>query len=118
MKDFYLSTSHIGRGVCEPSSITQWYMYSRMSGISFMEGLWDMNLTTPSPISSIQAASRWRLNPNVFPSDQIEWMQVDATCMALTYPGATFTAQYRTGLGLQPRGEQRHVRLPHTFNRY
>jgi hypothetical protein len=43
------------------------------------------------------------LNPEIFPSDQIEWMQVDATCVADNKMQADGTDNFRTGLGLQSR---------------
>lgn len=43
------------------------------------------------------------LNPNVFPEDEIEWIQVNATAYASRRMGMTGTDRFRTAYGLQPR---------------
>lgn len=40
------------------------------------------------------------LNPDVFPEKEIEWMQVDATCVGTNRTGVTGTDRYRLALGL------------------
>lgn len=40
------------------------------------------------------------LNPDVFPENEIEWMQVDATCVGTNHAGVTGTDRYRTAFGL------------------
>ena len=40
------------------------------------------------------------LNPDVFPDKEIEWMQVDATCVGTNRTGVTGTDRYRLALGL------------------
>ena len=43
------------------------------------------------------------LNPNVFPEDEIEWIQVNAIANASRRMGMTGTDRFRTAYGLQPR---------------
>ena len=40
------------------------------------------------------------LNPDVFPEKDIEWIQVDATCVGTNRAGVAGTDRYRTALGL------------------
>lgn len=43
------------------------------------------------------------LNPEVFPESEIEWFQVDATCVGTQEIGMAGTDQYRNALGLASR---------------
>ena len=43
------------------------------------------------------------LNPNVFPEDEVEWMQVDAHCIATKKMGMTGTDKHREAYGLESR---------------
>ena len=104
LKDFYLSNSHIGQGVWNIKhhpvvhvfKDAKYFHYSSLTG--FIDEAFSAIPYVFDP-SSIEV----ELNPEIFPSDQIEWMQVDATCVADNKMQADGTDKFRTGLGLQSR---------------
>ena len=102
MKDFYLSTSHIGQGVWNIKHHPVVHVFKDVRYFLY-GGTMGYEPYNAFPYIFDPSSIEVELNPNVFPSDQIEWMQVDATCMAPKSIQGDVTAQYRTGLGLQPR---------------
>ena len=104
LKDFYLSNSHLGQGVWNIKhhpvvhvfKDAKHFLYSAPTG--FIDEAFSAIPYVFDP-SSVEV----ELNPEIFPSDQIEWMQVDATCIADNKMQADGTDKFRTGLGLQSR---------------
>ena len=81
MKDFDLKNSHLGQGVwgIKTAPVVYWTdetVYWKYPGMN-VSWLFCPYFFDPSSIEL-------ELNPNVFPEDQIEWIQVDAICGART----------------------------------
>lgn len=73
LKDFDLKNSHIGQGVWNLKTAPVVYKTNIMFGSG-----WDEMVPYIFDPSSIEV----ELNHNVFPESEIEWMQVDALCIA------------------------------------
>ena len=73
LSDFDLKNSHIGQGVWNLKTAPVVYKTNLMFGSG-----WDEMVPYIFDPSSIEV----ELNPNVFPESEIEWMQVDALCIA------------------------------------
>lgn len=104
MKDFYLNGTHLGQGVWNIKHHPMVYAIKDVR--YFLAG--DNGITVNEPFNAFYyffdpTSIEVELNPNVFPSDQIEWMQVDANCVATKDMQNEATDQYRAGLGLQSR---------------
>jgi hypothetical protein len=73
LNDFDLKNSHIGQGVWNLKTAPVVYKTKIMFGSG-----WDEMVPYIFDPSSIEV----ELNPNVFPESEIEWLQVDALCIA------------------------------------
>ena len=98
MKDFDLQNSHVGQGV--------WNIKNHP-----VVDVFNGNITLFSAIPLVYhyiqpyffdpSSIEVELNPNVFPESEVEWMQVDATCISTKDMGNTGTDKYREAFGLQ-----------------
>lgn len=102
MQDFYLNNTHLGQGVWNIKHHPVVHVFKDVKYFLW-GGSGEYEPYNAFPYIFDPSSIEVELNPNVFPSDQIEWMQVDATCMAPKSIQGDGSAQYRTGLGLQPR---------------
>lgn len=93
LKDFDFADSHIGQGVWNIKHHPVVHVINN-AYISYGGGI-DGRQYFFDP-SSIEV----ELNPEVFPESEVEWMQVDATCVATKEMGFNGTDSYRKGLGL------------------
>lgn len=97
LTDFDLKNSHVGQGV--------WNIKNHPVVDVFMS---DLQLFPKEGRRYIQpyvfdpSSIEVELNPNLFPESEIEWMQVDATCVASNAMGLTGADNYRQALGLSP----------------
>ena len=103
LKDFDQKNSHVGQGVWNIknhpvvdvfASYLQLYSVDKLGSEDLQRTL----LTYIFDPSSIEV----ELNPEVFPESEVEWMQVDATCVATKSMGMYGTDTHRQAFGLTP----------------
>ena len=120
-KDFDTKNSHLGQGVWNLKKTPVVYRSN------FIDIMWPSTMGMPVPDdvrfygyhlwyffdpSSIEV----ELNPNVFPEDQIEWMQVDALCGVRSTMRYTGTDPYLKALGIGKNEIQQRYELRFTVD--
>ena len=103
IKDFDTKNSHVGQGVWNLKKTPVVYRTNHINiewafiiGMTDDAGLYGYRLWYFLDPSSIEV----ELNPNVFPEDQIEWMQVDALCGVRSTMRYNGTDSYLNALGI------------------
>lgn len=111
LKDFDTQNSHLGQGVWNLKKSPVVYAINSKNLVDYyrrpappMQG-WDEGCDTISAgnwmffdPSSVEV----ELNPNVFPEEDIEWMQVDAVSVLRKVMGWNGTDPFRQAIGLKP----------------
>lgn len=116
--DGFIQNSEVTMGV--PNYTIGLTSFDRKSCPSFAEGVWNIknypvvyviddanihfNYDYYTTLYFFDPSSiELELNPNVFPESEIEWMQVDATCVNTAQNGWVGTDTYRNAFGLNSR---------------
>ena len=100
LKDFDTKNSHLGQGVWNLKKTPMVYATNSQNIVDFWPDNPDVFTTNwlffdPSSIEV-------ELNPNIFPEDEIEWMQVDAIAGARKEMPRKGTDPFRQAIGLKP----------------
>ena len=106
LKDFDTQNSHLGQGVWNLKKTPMVYTnYSRTLADLWPENddAFDANWTFFDP-SSIEV----ELNPEIFPENEIEWMQVDAVAGARQEMNWKGTDPFRQAMGLKPIADYKY----------
>ena len=82
LNDFDLKNSHVGQGVWNLKKAPVVYWTNVHVGWNRSDFHWLDIYINYSPYFFDPHSIEVELNPNVFPEDQIEWMEVDAICVA------------------------------------
>ena len=106
LKDFDLQNSHVGQGVWNIKKHPVVDVFNSFVSLYPGEGCSWFQPYFFDP-SSIEV----ELNPNVFPESEVEWMQVDATCVTTKDMGLNGTDKYREALGLESLHEFSKFRI-------
>lgn len=141
MKDFDTKNSHLGQGTWTLKTSPMVYVFDWILATNWgwsestPHGFWgesswtsynDYYTKTTEKVSP-RYGTFWvfdptsvevELNPEIFPQDQIEWMQVDALPGARIANKVTGTDDYRAALGLQPRFSSKHLFSEDYINGY
>lgn len=103
MKDFDREHSHLGQGTWNlkvtPVVYRMPYYYCTQYYVGYSNPIWDSYYWWPYVFNpnSIEV----ELNPNVFPEEDIEWMQVDALCVSRKSMNDISMDNIRMAFGLQ-----------------
>lgn len=102
LKDFDLKNSHVGQGVWNIKShpVVDIIDDAELSSDGFYDQINIPADRFATPYFFDPSSIEVELNPNVFPESEVEWMQVDATCVATKAMGLDGTDLYRQALGL------------------
>ena len=102
MKDFITKGTHVGEGVWNLKWTPEVYVFSDVKIDAYVIGD-----ALPQYYYAIpyffDTDVEFELNPNVFPKDQIEWVQYEATCVATSGSDLTGTDKYRAAFGMDSR---------------
>ena len=103
MKDFITKGTHVGEGVWNIKWTPEVYVFSDVKIDAYVIG----DGLLPQYYYAIPyfyfPMVEFELNSNVFPKDQIEWVQCEATCVASSGSNLTGTDKYRVAFGLDSR---------------
>ena len=111
LKDFDTKNSHVGQGVWNIKKTPMVYAVNSQNNMDFVKksrndyyyaGNW--LFFDPSSVEVV-------LNPNVFPDDQIEWMQVDAIAGARQEMNWTGTDPFRQAIGMEPLANKSYTTI-------
>lgn len=105
LKDFDTKNTHVGQGVWNIKYTPEVYVFSdvKIEVAVNKEGSIIPECYYAFPYFFAPTSVEFELNPDVFPEDQIEWVQCEASCVVSAGTGLTGTDKYRAAFGLASR---------------
>ncbi len=106
LKDFETKNSLLGQGVWNIKKTPMVYAVNSQNTVD----LWpeDPNIFAANWLFFDPSSVEVELNPNVFPEDEIEWIQVDAIAGARKEMNWKGTDPFRQAIGLKPMDEYKY----------
>ena len=101
LKDFDTKNSHVGQGVWNLKKTPMVYALSSQNNVDYWTENKDENIYAGNWQFFDPSSVEVELNPNVFPEDEIEWMQVDAVAIARKEMNWKGTDPFRQAIGLK-----------------
>lgn len=101
LKDFDTKNSHLGQGVWNLKKTPVVYALNSQNNVDYWTENKDENIYAGNWQFFDPSSVEVELNPNVFPEDEIEWMQVDAIAGARKEMHWKGTDPFRQAIGLK-----------------
>ena len=106
LKDFDTKNSLLGQGVWNLKKTPMVYAVNSQSTVDFWPE--NPNIFAANWLFFDPSSVEVELNPNVFPEDEIEWIQVDAIAGARKEMNWKGTDPFRQAIGLKPMDEYKY----------
>lgn len=105
LKDFDTKNTHVGQGVWNIKYTPEVYVFNDVKIDAYIkkEGSIIPEYYYAIPYFFAPTSVEFELNPDVFPEDQIEWVQCEASCVVSAGTGLTGNDKYRAAFGLASR---------------
>lgn len=105
LKDFDTKNTHVGQGVWNIKYTPEVYVFNDVKIDAYIKKETSIipECYYAIPYFFAPTSVEFELNPDVFPEDQIEWVQCEASCVVSAGTGLTGTDKYRAAFGLASR---------------
>ena len=105
LKDFDTKNSHLGQGVWNLKKTPVVYAVNSQNSVDYWTDDKEKNVFAGNWQFFDPSSVEVELNPNIFPEDEIEWMQVDAVAGARKEMSWKGTDPFRQAIGLKPMAD-------------
>ena len=105
LKDFDTKNSHLGQGVWNLKKTPVVYAVNSQNSVDYWTDDKKKNIFAGNWQFFDPSSVEVELNPNIFPEDEIEWMQVDAVAGARKEMSWKGTDPFRQAIGLKPMAD-------------